>query len=199
MRRRLRSGMARRIGEDGALRLSPRAMRIGGWVVAVLLIVGVAVVVGLIGGDGDGDGAGVSPSPTGSTGGAAAPITFGTALDEATGAVAEESETDRFADGDSFVYSVDSIGGVPAQVYVEVRRSGGGDAAVVQAPVDAQALPNPQVIAFSVPAADLLDVFGAGDYTMLIYADPAQAPIAEGGFELAESGPSPVSSPSGSG
>lgn len=198
MRRRLRSGMARRIGEDGSFKLSPRAMRIGGWVVAVLLIVGTAVFVGVIGGDGDGIGVGASPSPSGSADADAAPITFGTALDEATGSVAEQSETDRFVDGDLFVYSVASEGAVPAQVFVEVRRTGGGDPAVVQAAVDAQRLPNPQVIAFSVPAAELLAVFGAGDYTMLIYADPEQAPIAEGTFQLADPTPSPPGSPSAS-
>ena len=67
---------------------------------------------------------------------------------------------------------------------MEVRRTGGGEAETAQAPVDAQPLPEPAVIAFTVPTADLLAAFGPGEYLMLIYADPAGDPIAEGTFEL---------------
>lgn len=187
MRQRLRRpfrprDMARRPGDDDALPLSPRARRIGGWVAAALLIGVIAVVFRVLGGNGDGTV--VDPSPSGSTGSSAATISFGTALDAASGEVAADARSERFVDGDTLVYSVPPSGTVPAAVYVEVRRTDSGTAEILQAPVDAQPLPNPEVIAFSVPTADLLAVFGPGAYLMLIYADPAGDPIAEGTFEL---------------
>jgi hypothetical protein len=78
-------------------------------------------------------------------------------------------------------------------VYVEVRRVSPTE--VVQLPTDAQQIPGaPARIGFTVPAANLLDVFGPGSFTMLIYLDPESDPIAEGSFELIE----PLVSPSGS-
>ena len=186
MRQRLRPfrdrAMARRPGDDDALPLSPRARRIGGWIAAALLIGGIALAFRILGGNGDGTV--VDSSPSGSTGSSAQGITFGTALDPATGEVAADARTERFAEGDTFVYSVTPSGSVPPSVYVEVERTGGGTAEVVQEPVDGQVLPNPAVIAFTVPASVLLDAFGPGTYLMLIYADPAGDPLAEGSFEL---------------
>jgi len=186
--------MARRTGDEESIRLSPRARRIGGWFVAILLIIGVAVVVRLLGGNGDGASVVPSGSSTASGSGAAA-IAFGTARDPASGEVAADSRSDRFVDGDTFVYSVAPGDLVPEAVYVEVRRTAGGAVETVQAPVDAQALPDPQVIAFSVPTADLLAVFGPGEYLMLIYVDPAGTPIAEGAFQLVSTEASPAVSP----
>jgi hypothetical protein len=181
-------------GVDAPFNLPPRALRIAGWIVAAILIVGIAVVVGLLGGDADGTG--VGPPPSGSlddaTGSA---IAFGTALDRVTGEVSADARTDRFAAGDSFNYSVAPSGTPPAVVYVEVRRTGGGAVEVAQAPVDAQELPNPGVIAFTVPADDLLAVFGPGEYLMLIYADPDEEPLAEGTFVLVGASDSPSASP----
>jgi hypothetical protein len=174
--------MARRPGDDDSLPPSPRARRIGGWIAAALLIGGTALAFRILGGNGDGTV--VDPQPSGSTASSAPAITFGTALDPAAGEVAADARTERFADGDTFVYSVAPSGTPPTAVYVEVRRTDGGVAEMVQAPVDAQQLPNPDVIAFSVPVADLLAVFGPGTYLMLIYADPADDPLAEGSFEL---------------
>lgn len=175
--------MARRPGGDGPiLDLSPRALRIGGWLVAFLLIAGIAVVVRLLGGDGD-DSLDAAPSASSPPPGIAV-IAFGTALDAATGEVAAASTTDRFAAGDSFNYSVSPSGAPPATVYVEVRRTGGGAVEIAQAAVDPQPLPNPDVIAFTVPADNLLAVFGPGEYLMLIYADPDSEPLAEGTFHL---------------
>src|SRR5687767_813717 len=117
MRRRLRRlggrSMAQRPGDDGssALKLSPRALRIGGWVAAILLIAGIAVVVGLLGGDADRGPLGASPSA--SDGAATATIAFGTSIDQATGEVAEDARTDRFAAGDTFAYSVALSGTAP--------------------------------------------------------------------------------------
>ena len=197
MRQRLRPfrdrAMARRPGGDDSVPLSPRARRIGGWIAAALLIGGVALAFRLLGGNGDGTV--VDLSPSGSGGSSAQTVTFGTALDAATGEVATEARSERFADGDTFVYSVAPTGTVPDPIYVEVRRTDGGAVETVQAPVDAQPLPNPEVIAFTVPAADLLDVFGPGRYVMLIYADPASDPIAEGTFDLIAPPVSPGASP----
>src|SRR5688500_9343572 len=170
MRQRLRPlrarAMARRPGGEDAFTLSPRARRIGGWIAAALLIAGIAIVVRILGGNGDGTL--VAPSPSGSAGPSVPNIDFGTALDPATGQVAADARTQRFAEGDTFVYSVPPTGTVPPAVYAEVRRVGAAEPE--QAPVDDQALPNPEVIAFSVPTRDLLEVFGAGEYLMLIYA-----------------------------
>ena len=190
MRRQLRRmgarSMARRRGGDGdaPITLSPRALRIGGWVVAILLVAGIAVVVGLFGGDADSGPLGASPSASGSV--ATATVAFGTSIDEATGQVAEGAGTDRFVAGDTFAYSVALSGTSPDPVFVEVRRTGGGVAEVVQTPGDEgrQPLERPPALAFDVPADLLFEVFGPGEYLMLIYADPALGPIAEGSFTL---------------
>ena len=200
MRQRLRPfrdrAMARRPGGDDSLPLSPRALRIGGWVAAALLIGGIALAFRLLGGNGDGTV--VDPSTSGSPRAAVQAITFGTALDAATGEVATGTQTSRFADGDLFVYSVPPTGVIPDPVFVEVRRTGGGTVETVQAPVGAQPLPNPTVIAFTVPTALLLADFGPGEYLMLIYADPSGDAIAEGSFELVAPPASSAVSPSGS-
>ena len=200
MRQRLRPFrdrvMARRPGDEDSLPLSPRARRIGGWVAAAVLIGGIALAFRILGGNGDGTV--VDPTPSGSTGSSAQTVTFGTALDATTGEVAADARSERFVEGDTFVYSVAPSAAVPDAIYVEVRRTDGGAAETLQEPVDPQPLPNPEVIAFSVPAADLLAVFGPGEYLMLIYADPEGDPIAEGTFELIASLVSPAASPSGS-
>ncbi len=110
--------------------------------------------------------------------------------------MAEGAGTDRFVAGDTFAYSVALSGTSPDPVFVEVRRTGGGLAEIVQTPVDGrQPLEYPPALAFDVPADDLFEVFGPGEYLMLIYADPALAPIAEGSFILVGA---PAASPSAS-
>ena len=183
--------MARGPGDDESFSLSPQARRIGGWIAAVLLIIGIAVVVRVLGGNGDGTV--VTPSPSGSGAPGATAITFGTALDTATGEVAVDARVNRFADGDAFAYSVAPSGTVPPAVYVEVLEAGTAEPA--QAPVDPQNVTNPEIIAFSVPATVLLAAFGPGEYLMRIYADPAADPIAEGSFELIAAEGSPAVSP----
>lgn len=179
--------MARRPGPNGRFVLSARERRLLGWVVALVLIIGVAVVVGLIGAGGeeppvDADG---SAPPSGSV---PLEIAFGTALDPATGEVAAAARTDRFASGDAFAYSARPAGVIPTTVYVEVARTGGGTPEVVQAPdpgVGDQLLPEgATTIAFTVPAANLLTAFGPGEYRMRILYDPAGASVAEGDFVL---------------
>jgi len=200
MRQRLRPFrdrvMARRPGDEDSLPLSPRARRIGGWIAAAVLIGGIALAFRLLGGNGDGTV--VDPTPSGSTGSSAQTVTFGTALDATTGEVAADAQTSRFADGDLFVYSVPPTGVIPDPVFVEVRRTGGGTVETVQAPVGEQDLPDPTVIAFTVPTALLLADFGPGEYLMLIYAAPTGDPIAEGTFELVAPLVSPAVSPSSS-
>jgi hypothetical protein len=195
MRRRFRSIRARSMasrpdGDGPLLDLSPRAMRIAGWVVAFGLIAGIAVVVGLLGGDADSGPLGASPSASGGT--SATTIVFGTSIDEATGAVAESARTDRFTAGETFAYSVELTGTTPDPVFVEVRRTGGGAAEIVQAAVDGrQPLEYAPALAFDVPADDLFEVFGPGEYLMLIYADPEAEPLAEGTFHLVGPAESP--------
>ena len=204
MRQRLRPlrdrAMARRPGFDGRFSLSPRERRILGWVVALVLVIGIAVVVGLLGGDADGAPAAADGSASASAA-APPPIAFGTAIDPGTAEVAADARTDRFASQDAFAYSVRPAGPVPATIYVEVERTGGGPVEVVQGPADEWdqvVAPGSVTIAFSVPAANLLEVFGPGEYRMRIFDDPAAtAPIAEGRFILVVD-PVPASAPSGS-
>jgi hypothetical protein len=195
MGRRLRARadrpMARRPGER-ALHLSPGARRIAGWVAAIALVGGIALGVRIVGGSGDGSpNAGGSPS---ASSGAPGAITFGTALDQATGLVATPARTTRFAEGDSFAYSVSDVA-PPAQVYVEVERTGGGPVEIVQPPSVQTVQPDSPAIAFSVPAAVLLDAFGPGEYRMRIYPGEGRGrAIAEGTFSLeAALAPSPSS------
>lgn len=189
MRRRLRPltarVMARRsgFGNGGPLTLTPRARRIGGWVVAAVLVLGIALVVGILG-DPE-DGAGTLPSPSTSTTASLAAISFGTALDPATVEVPADARTDRFTAVDTFAYSVALSGTSPDPVYVEVQRIREGVTEIVQTTAEGrQPLEYPPALAFDVPADDLFEVFGAGEYLMLIYADPAGEPIAEGRFVL---------------
>lgn len=194
MRRRLRPPrprpMARPPGEPLRLNLSPRSLRLAGWLVAVVLVLGIAAAVRFLGGNGDGHEVASSPSPSGV---ALAPIAFGTALDDLRAVVAG-SETGEFSRGQTFAYAVPDA--PPASVvYVEVVRIDGVEE-TVQAPVEGQPVPNaPGPIGFTVPADNLLDAFGAGRYEMTIYLDPAGDPVAAGTFELVEAPSSAGASP----
>lgn len=184
--------MARRPGDHGRLTLTPRARLLGGWLVTLLLVLGIATGARVLGGNSEAGAALGSPSAT--AGAARLPIAFGTALDGSR-LVPSEASTARFGRGDLFAYSVAEAGPASA-VYVAVRRTGGGPAETVQEAVEAQAIPDaPGRIAFSVPAAILLDAFGPGTYLMLIQLDPAGEPIAEGTFELVEVPPSTTPGP----
>ena len=193
MRRRLRPlrPMARRPGEPFRLHLSPRSLRLAGWLVAIVLVLGIAAAVRFLGGNGDGDAVAASPSASGTQ---LPAIAFGTALGDRR-AVATGSETSEFTRGQLFAYAVPDA--APATVvYVEVVRIGEGAGETVQAPVEGQSVPNaPGAIGFTVPANDLLDAFGAGRYEMTIYLDPVGDPIASGTFVLVEQAPSGSASP----
>jgi hypothetical protein len=185
--RRARS-MARRPGEGGRLALSPRARLIAGWVVALLLVVGIAGAVRLFGESGD-EGA-VVPTPSSDAAPTILPIVFGTELTPER-VVPVEARTTSFGPETTFAYAVD--GGEPAAaVYVEVERTDGGPLETVQEPVDAQPiLDAPALIGFTVPTANLLLAWGPGAYVMRIYLQPEDPPIAEGAFVLVEASASP--------
>jgi hypothetical protein len=178
--------MARRPGESGALSLGPRERRLLGWIVALVLVIGIAVVVGVLGGNGDGTPVDPGQSASPSAGGLP-PIAFGTALDEATGEVAESARTERFTAADTFAYSHRPTGAMPAAVYVEVERTGGGEQEVVQTATPDNEQPitaGRPAIAFSVPVDILLAEWGPGEYRMLIFSEPGGDPLAEGSFTL---------------
>jgi hypothetical protein len=188
--------MAQRPNGEGRFTLSRRQRLIAGWLAAIAVILVIAIVVRFLGGDGDGSP--VVPSPSASDGQASpAAIVFGTSLDTTSGEVPDGARVTRFADGDTFAYSVPADGELPSTVYVEVERVGGGAAGVVQDAATEGIQPVPAgrpAIAFRVPAANLLEAFGPGEYVMRIHLDPAADPIAEGSFVLVGE---PAASPSG--
>lgn len=184
--------MARPPGAGRRVELTAGQRRVAGWFAAALLIGVVALLFRILGGNGDGTV--VNPSPSSSSGPAPS-IRFGTAIDPATGAVADSAEVNRFAEGDLFAYSLEVAGAAPTEVFVEVRRTGGGPIEAVQDPIDAQPVPDPRIIAFQVPADALLAAFGPGRYEMLVYADPAAEALGSGRFELVGVTVSPVASP----
>ncbi|HEX7173581.1 MAG TPA: hypothetical protein VF365_13360 [Candidatus Limnocylindria bacterium] len=193
--------MARRPGEDGRFTLTPRERRLLGWIVAAVIVIGIAIVVGILGGNADGSPVDPDDSTPPSAASALA-IAFGTELDQATWQVAAGAGTDRFVEGDLFAYSVPPTATLPATVHVEVVRTGGGAEEVVQpaSPDGDQPMPAGRpAIAFSVPAANLFRDFGPGEYRMRIFADPAAEPLAEGSFilvgDIAPASTTPSSSP----
>lgn len=186
--------MARRPGGEGRFTLSRRQKLIAGWLAAIGVILAIAIVVRFLGGDGDG--LPVVPAPSASADAAVpAAIAFGTSLDPTSGEVPEAARATRFADGDTFAYSMPAGAEVPSTVYVEVERVGGGTPGIVQEAASEGAQPVPPgrpAIGFTVPAANLLAVFGPGEYVMRIHLDPSTDPIAEGAFVLVgELTPSP--------
>jgi hypothetical protein len=176
--------MARRSGADGRVEITPQVRTIAGWVVAIGLIIGAAFFVGRLGSP-------EAPSSTGSGSPASATptlpaIAFGTGLDQATGEVASDLRTDRFAAGDRFAYSLRPTGPPGTdELYVEVMRLEADQTVTpVQTPAPQPITPDAEVIAYDVPADALLRDFGPGMFVMRIYLDPAAPPIAEGRFEL---------------
>lgn len=178
--------MARRPGEGGRITLSPRERRLLGWIAALFIVVGIAVVVGLLGGNGDGTPVAPGQSAPPSTDGLRT-IALGTTIDASTGEVAEGTRTDRFTTGDTFAYSIRPSGELPAAIYVEVVRTGGGQPEVVQTatPENEQPItPGRPAIAFSVAADILLAEWGPGQYRMRIFTQPGGDAVAEGTFTL---------------
>jgi hypothetical protein len=176
--------MARRSNADGRVELTPRVRTIAGWIVAILIVIGAAFFVGRLGSP-DAPGTAGSGSPASATPTFLA-IAFGTGLDAATGEVAVDLQTGRFAAGDRFVYSVRPDGPPGAdELYVEVIRLGPDQTSIpVQTPAPQPISPEAAVIAYDVPADWLIDDFGPGTFLMRIYLEPGGSPIAEGQFEL---------------
>ena len=178
-------------GPDGASRftMSPRARRIAGWVAALAIIGGIALVVRFLGGNADGTSVvpPASPSPTlGETAG----IRFGTALDAETHEVAAGAETDRFVPSDRFAYSFRPATAPPETIWVEVRRGADGAGEAVQEPAPHALAADALVIGFEVPASALFEDFGTGPFQMRIFLEADGAPAAVGTFELVATAPS---------
>jgi hypothetical protein len=160
----------------------PRARTWLGWAAAAL---GVAVVAFLVGRAGSETGL-PSPSPSPSATGPL-PITFGTALDPASGEAIQP--TDRFRVGDGIAYSVrlPAAPGVDS-ILVEIVRLEADRETVVQEPARQGIVPTSMVIGFTfaVPTSDLLDAWGPGVYAMRVYLPGGVDPIATGRFTLVE-------------
>jgi hypothetical protein len=162
----------------------PRARVILGWIGAAVVFVVVAFVVGRPAGDANQPGALASASS--STAAAPLTIAFGTARDATTLLTTEPTST--FRRGDPFAYSVKLdepiVSGV---IYVKVDRVG-ETPATVQDWAEGEQNVDPQlaVISFEVPADNLVNEFGAGDYQMRISLQPAGEIIATGSFRLVE-------------
>jgi hypothetical protein len=185
MRNRWRRITGRRMARPasgGPAGLGPRARILLGWAAAAALVVVIAFIVGRP----DRDAGGVAPNASPSAAGAL-PIAFGTARDPASGAATQA--TDRFTSGDLFAYSVRLAAPIGRDaVQVEVLRIDGDVLTVVQAPATQAVSAESQLIAFSVPAKDLLAAFGEGQFVMRIYAAADKQPVAEGRFRLIGAG-----------
>jgi hypothetical protein len=182
--------MARRPNGEERFALSPRARRVAGWAAAVAIIAGIAIFVGVLGGNADGTALVPTPSATAAD---TLDIRFGTALDPTTQEVADSALTDRFVEGDQFAYSVRPPDPPPTTVWVEVRRNADGSGEAVQEPAPHGLAADARVIAFEVPAERLFADFGTGEFLMLIYLEADAAPAAIGSFELISPAPSPSS------
>jgi hypothetical protein len=145
----------------------------------------VAIVAFLVGRAGSEAGL-PSPSPSPSATGPL-PITFGTALDPASGDAIQPTE--RFRASDPIAYSVR----LPASpgvgtILVEIVRLAQDGETIVQEPSEQGISATSPVIGFTfaVPTSDLLDAWGAGNYAMRIYLPGTADPIATGRFTLVE-------------
>jgi hypothetical protein len=174
--------MARRPPGQRRPSLSPRSRRLAGWIAAVAIVAGIAIGVGILGGNADGSA--VVPTPDSTVATPAAGIRFGTALDPTTQEVAEGAATSRFVAGDTFAYSFRPAEPPPTEVWVEVRREADGSGEAVQEPALHRLAEDALVIAFAVPAANLFRDFGDGPFQMRIYLDENGEPAATGSFEL---------------
>lgn len=152
-----------------------------GWAAAAL---GVGVVAFLVGRAGSETGL---PSPTPlATASHPLPITYGTALDPATGEAIQP--TDRFRDGDPFAYSVrmPAAPGTDTVLVEIIRLNDDGTESVAQRPSQQRIVATSRVFAFEVRATDLLHAWGPGQYAMRIYLPGAADPFAAGRFALVD-------------
>jgi hypothetical protein len=176
-----RSSQARPMAAERRRGPGPRARTWLGWAAAAVGVLAVAFLVGRAGSE-----AGLpSPTPSPSTAGPL-PITFGTALDGAAGAI---NPTTRFRADDRIAYSV-SMEAAPGvdTILVEIVRLGGDAETVVQEPSRQGIVASSRLIGFTfaVPTSDLLTAWGAGDYAMRIYLPGSADPFAAGRFTLVD-------------
>jgi len=159
----------------------PRARTWLGWLAAVAGVAVVAFLVGRAGSEVE------IASPTASPSAAPLSITFGTALDKATGEAIQL--TDRFRAGDRIAYSV-QLATAPGvdHILVEIVRLDSPNGTVVQPPSRQGIVATSRIIAFTFarPTTTLLDKWGAGTYEMRIALPNAIAPFATGRFTLVE-------------
>jgi hypothetical protein len=160
---------------------SRRAQTWLGWAAAALGVGAVAFLVGRAGSDAELPPTSPSPSAAG-----ALSITYGTALDSVTGEAVQE--TDRFRDGDPFVYSVrmPAPSGVDTIMVEIIRLNADGTETVAQRPSEQGIVATSPVFAFEVRTTDLLRAWGAGTYAMRIYLPGAADLLAAGRFTLVE-------------
>jgi hypothetical protein len=161
----------------------PRARTWLGWAAAAL---GVAVVAFLVGRAGSEAGL-PSPTPSPSVAGPL-PVTFGTALDPASGEAIQP--INRFRDGDPFAYSVrmlaaPGVGTIQVEI---IRLNDDGTETIAQPLADGEQgiIATSPVFAFKVQTRTLLDAWGPGVYAMRIYLPNGADPIATGRFTLVE-------------
>jgi hypothetical protein len=180
--RRGRGTQARPMASEPRRGAGPGARSWLGWAAAAVGVVVVAFLVGRAGSDAR------LPTPTPLP--SAPPplvISFGTALDPATGEAT--NLTDRFRATDRIAYSVrgTKAPGVDT-ILVEIVRVDADGPTVVQRPSTQHVVPTSKVIAFqfTVPVSDLLAAWGDGDYAMRIYIPGSADPFATGQFTLVE-------------
>lgn len=180
--RRGRPSQARPMAAERRGGPGPRARTWLGWAAAVL---GVGVVVFLIGRAGSEAGL-PSPTPSPSAAGPL-PITFGTALDPASGEAIDPTERFRAADPIAYSVRLPAAPGV-ATILVEIARLEGVQETVVQEPSTQGIDASSRVIGFTfaVPTSEVLGAWGPGDYVLRIYLPGAADPIATGRFTLVE-------------
>ena len=172
---------ARPLTEAGRPRRSPRSSTLLGWVAAAAAVALVAFIVGRAGPE-----AGLAsprPSPTP----APLSVTFGTALDAASGEATHL--TDRFRAGDRIAYSV-RLATAPGvdSILVEIVRLDSPNGTMVQRPSKQGISATSRIMAFTfaAPTAELLSKWGPGEYEMRISYPSATTPFAKGRFTLVE-------------
>jgi hypothetical protein len=157
----------------------PRARAWLGWAAAGTAVAVVAFFVGRAGSEID------IATPTASPSAAPLAITYGTALDPASGEAVRPA--DRFRAGDDFAYSV-RLAAAPGvdKILVEIIRLDGASETIVQVPSEQGIVATSAVFAFQVHASTLLKAWGPGSYAMRIYLPGGHDPFATGRFTLVE-------------
>ena len=174
-----RQGHAQRNGSGSSLRRFAPAL---GWGAAIVVLVGLAFIVGGPGASEEGPTASPSATPA-----SVVAIVFGSALDDVSHQVSDPQEA--FSSGDTFAYAVELAD--PSEtglVLVQVLRRNESGEVEVQGKSPEGMTPGSRLLHVELPAARLYDAWGAGEYIMRIYA-PADGPvIAEGSFTLVDGG-----------